>query len=180
MHSYEPDVLASGLHVVFAGLNPASSAVLAGHNFSQPSNRFWSVLHLAGFTNVHLQPRDERRLVEYGCGISTVVRRPTKRAGEVSLEEFREARTEFEARMRRYAPRTIAFLGKRAVSAMIGQSSVDWGLLPGGFAGTVAWVLPNPSGLNKRFTLDALVSAYSELRISLGFPCHRRVGLQRS
>lgn len=47
LHSYEPDVLASDLEVVFAGLNPACSAVRAGHSFSHPSNRFWSVLHLA-------------------------------------------------------------------------------------------------------------------------------------
>jgi hypothetical protein len=30
-----------------------------------------------------------------------------------------------------------------------------------GFAGTVAWILPNPSGLNRTFTLAALVKAYS-------------------
>src|ERR1700722_10713591 len=87
--SYEPDILAHGLDVIFCGLNPASSAAIAGHNFSHGNNRFWTVLHLAGFTDVRLQPQDERRLLEYGCGITAVVRRPTKRAAEVSPEEFR-------------------------------------------------------------------------------------------
>lgn len=50
---------------------------------------------------------------------------------------------------------------------MIDQPNVEWGLLPTGFAGTVAWVLPNPSGLNRRLTLEALVNAYSELRMGL-------------
>ena len=167
MSGYDPDILASGLNVVFAGLNPAVSAVAASHNFSNPSNRFWPVLHLAGFTEVRLPAQEERRLLEYGCGITAVVRRPTRRADEVSTEEFRLARPEFEARMRRYAPRAIAFLGKRAVSAMIGRPSVEWGRLPADFAGTMAWVLPNPSGLNRSFTLDALVEAYSELRTAL-------------
>jgi TDG/mug DNA glycosylase family protein len=166
--SYEPDILASGLEVVFAGLNPASSAVVAGHNFSNRNNRFWSVLHLAGFTDVRLEPRDERRLLEYGCGITAVVSRPTQRADEVSPEEFRQARLEFDAKMRHYAPRAIAFLGKRALSAMIGEPDVKWGLLPAGFAGTRAWVLPNPSGLNRSFTLAALTTAYSEFRVALG------------
>lgn len=66
--------------------------------------------------------------------------------------------------MRRYAPRSIAFLGKRVVSAMLGQPKLPWGRFPGEFAGTMAWILPNPSGLNRSFTLDALVMAYAELR----------------
>jgi TDG/mug DNA glycosylase family protein len=164
LNSYQADILAPGLDVVFCGINPAASAAADGHNFSNPSNRFWPVLHLAGFTDVRLQPQDERRLLEYGCGISAVVSRPTKRADEVLSAEFLAARPEFETKMRRYAPRVIAFLGKRAFSAMIGRADVGWGRHPQEFAGATAWVLPNPSGLNRSFTLDALVSAYAELQ----------------
>lgn len=165
-----PDILAEGLDVVFCGLNPALSAAVAGHNFANRSNRFWKVLHLAGFTDVRLQPQDERRLLEYGCGITAAVRRPTRRAAEVSPEEFRQARLGFESKMRHYAPRSIAFLGKRAFSTMIGRPDVDWGRFPMEFAGTTAWILPNPSGLNRGFALDALVNAYAELRIALARP----------
>ena len=161
---YHSDILAAGLDVVFCGINPASTAAADGHNFSNRNNRFWPVLHLAGFTDVRLQPQDERRLLEYGCGITAVVGRPTKRADEVLPAEFRQARPEFEAKMRLYAPRVIAFLGKRALAAMVGGSDLGWGLYPHRFAETSAWVLPNPSGLNRGFTLDALVCAYTELR----------------
>ena len=161
---YQSDILASGLDVVFCGINPASTAVADGHNFSNPNNRFWPVLHLAGFTGVRLRPKDERRLLEYGCGITAVVDRPTKRADEVLPAEFRNVRPEFEAKMRLCAPRVIAFLGKRALAAMVGRSDIGWGLYPDRLAGTTAWVLPNPSGLNRGFTLDALVCAYTELR----------------
>lgn len=170
LSEYESDILDRGLDVIFCGLNPASSAVVAGHNFSNGSNRFWKVLHLAGFTDVRLEPQNERRLLEYGCGITAVVRRPTKKAAEVSPEEFRQARLGFEAKMRHYAPRSIAFLGKHALSTMIGRPDVDWGRFPTEFAGTMAWILPNPSGLNRRFMIDALVSAYAELRIALARP----------
>ncbi len=169
-HRYDSNILARRLDVIFCGLNPALSAAVAGHNFSNGSNRFWTVLHLAGFTDVRLRPQDERRLLEYGCGITAVVRRPTKRAAEVAPEEFRQARLGFEARMRHYAPRAIAFLGKRALSAMIGRTDIDWGRLPTKFAGTMAWILPNPSGLNRGFTLNALVRAYGELRMALARP----------
>ena len=158
LNSYEPDILARDLDVIFCGMNPAMTAAVAGHNFSSRSNRFWTVLHFAGFTDVRLQPHEERRLLDYGCGLTAVVDRPTRRATDVSPEEFRKARPGFEAKMRRYAPRSIAFLGKRAFSAMIDQSDVEWGRHPTRFAGTTAWVLPlpNSSGLNKAFTLDGL------------------------
>ena len=65
---HETDILAAVLEVVFCGLNPATTTAAAGHNFSSRSNRFWTVLHLAGFTDVRLQPPEERRLLDYGCG----------------------------------------------------------------------------------------------------------------
>lgn len=170
MTGYSSDILVPGLDVVFCGLNPAASAVADGHNFSNRSNRFWRVLHRAGFTDVCLQPQEERRLLEYGCGITAVVGRPTKKADEVSPEEFRHARPGFEAKMRRYTPRVVAFLGKRGLATMIGGPDIDWGWYPNGFADTTAWVLPNPSGLNRAFTLDALIGAYSELRQALSGP----------
>lgn len=132
-------------------------------------------MHLAGFTDVRLQPQNERRLLEYRCGITAAVPRPTNRAHDVSPEEFRQARLLFEAKMRRYAPRAIAFLGKRAFSIMIGQPSPSWGRQPARFAGTMAWILPNPSGRNRSFTLDAVVSAYAELRMALAQPARRIV-----
>ena len=69
--------------------------------------------------------------------------------------------------MQRYAPRSIAFLGKRALSIMIDQPAIAWGRHPSKFAGAVVWVLPNPSGLNRNFTLEALVEAYADLRRAL-------------
>ena len=165
--NYEPDILAEGLEVVFCGINPATTAAVAGHNFSSGSNRFWTALHLAGFTDRRLKPHEERQLLVYSCGITAVVDRPTRRAEEITSAEFAAARPAFEAKMRRYAPRSIAFLGKRAVSAMLGQPQLPWGRLPNEFAGMTVWILPNPSGLNRSFTLDTLVTAYTELHRAL-------------
>ena len=125
------------------------------------------MLHLAGFTNVRLQPHEERRLLDYRCGLTVFVDRPTRRATDVPPDEFRKARPGFEAKMRRYAPRSVAFLGKRAFLAMMEQQDVAWGRYPAEFAGITTWILPNPSGLNKAFSLEALVEAYSELWAAL-------------
>jgi TDG/mug DNA glycosylase family protein len=179
MTGYHPDVLAEGLDVVFCGINPAVSAVADGHNFSSPSNRFWAVLHLAGFTDTQIRPEDESRLLRFGCGITAVVTRPTRRSSQVSVQEFRQARTAFEAKIRRWRPQVTAFLGKRALTAMVGAADIRWGRQPNSFAGAVAWVLPNPSGLNRRFTLDALVCAYAELRRAVADAATQRRYRQR-
>ena len=167
MSGYDPDLLAEGLDVIFCGVNPASTAAADGHNFSNRNNRFWSVLHEAGFTTTRLRPEDERQLLTYGCGITAVVARPTPRASDVSTDEFVCARPDFEAKIRRYTPQMVAFLGKRALSAMLSTSDIGWGRQAVDFAGSTAWVLPNPSGLNRRFTLEELVAAYSELHEAL-------------
>jgi len=166
VNRYDPDVLVPGLAVIFCGINPASSAAADGHNFSNRSNRFWAVLHKAGFTDVRLRAEDERQLLEFGCGITAAVDRPTPKSSEIGLDEFRRARPAFEAKMRRYQPRVVAFLGKRALAGML-SCDVGWGRQPLDFAGATAWVLPNPSGLNRGFTLDALVGAYAELHAAV-------------
>jgi TDG/mug DNA glycosylase family protein len=162
--AYDPDILEKGLKVIFCGLNPGFSTETSGHSFSTPSNRFWNVLYLAAFTDVRLEPKDERRLLTYGCGITTAVRRATRRASEISAGEFRNARPNLEERIHNLAPRSIAFLGKRALAEMLHASDVVWGRQPSDFGGVPTWVLPNPSGLNRGFSLDALVEAYSAFR----------------
>lgn len=158
------DILAPGLDVVFCGLNPASSAAADGHNFSHPSNRFWRALHLAGFTDVQLRPDQEHRLLDFGCGITAVVARPTPRGADIASYEFRTARDILENTVRCYAPGIVAFLGGRALAVMTGESKVSLGEQTVAFAGVRTWVLPNPSGRNLHFALPALVVAYTELR----------------
>jgi hypothetical protein len=50
-----PDLLDHGLVVVFVGINPSPMAATTGHRFAAPSNRFWRVTHLAGFTPLLLR-----------------------------------------------------------------------------------------------------------------------------
>lgn len=170
MSPYSPDILTAGLDVVFCGINPASTAAADGHNFSNRSNRFWQVLHLSGFTDVRLRPEEERQLLAYGCGITAVVTRATPRAGDIAAAEFRAARPSFEQKMLRNRPRAVAFLGKRAVSSMLGDPRIAFGCQSFTVADAMTWVLPNPSGLNRGYPLAALVAAYAELRAALTPP----------
>jgi TDG/mug DNA glycosylase family protein len=162
-----PDLLRKDLDFVFCGLNPALSAARAGHHFSSGSNRFWRVLHLAGFTPHLIRAEDDRTILDYGCGLTAAVDRPTVSAAEVARHEFHQAGEELEKKIRRYRPRYLAFLGKPAFAAIFQQRIVEWGEQSMKFGGAKVWVLPNPSGLNRAFNLEALVSAYRDLRAAV-------------
>lgn len=158
------DILAPDLAVVFCGINPGATAAAAGHNFSSHSNRFWRAIHLAGFTPQLLPAQQEERLLDYGCGLTAVVARPTRGAADLSRAELIAAADPFRARMERYAPRAIAFLGKPAYAAIVARRDLSWGAQAETFAGARVWLLPNPSGLNRAFSLAQLAEAYGALR----------------
>jgi TDG/mug DNA glycosylase family protein len=44
------DLMASGLSVLFCGINPGLYSAAIGHHFGRPGNRFWPALYQGGFT----------------------------------------------------------------------------------------------------------------------------------
>jgi double-stranded uracil-DNA glycosylase len=161
-----PDIIAERLAVIFCGINPGMTAAAAGHHFAGRSNRFWRTIHLAGFTPEEILPENDRSILQYGYGLTAVVDRPTARADQLSAQEFIAVAAHFEQKIARYAPRFVGFLGKAAYSVLCGQREIAWGSQPVAFGNAVVWVLPNPSGRNRAFTLDQLVSAYRQLYLA--------------
>lgn len=160
------DILAKDLAVIFCGINPGVMAATQGHHFAGRGNRFWRTLHLAGFTPEEVCPANDRTILQYQCGLTAVVARPTARADQLSAAELIAGAADFEQKIIRHAPRFVAFLGKAAYCALSGQRDVAWGQQPKTFANAEVWVLPNPSGRNRTFTLDQLVGAYRQLRLA--------------
>jgi TDG/mug DNA glycosylase family protein len=162
-----PDILAMNLSVLFCGLNPGADAAMAGHHFVGRGNRFWRVIHLAGFTPTQIDPQQDTSLLQFGCGLTAVVERATPSANEVATAEFIAGGAVLERKVAHYRPRCVAFLGKAAFAALSGQTHVAWGRQTERIGEAIVWVLPNPSGRNRGFSLDALVGAYRELRDEL-------------
>ena len=161
-----PDIIGDHLTVLFCGINPGMTAATAGHHFVNRSNRFWRVLHLAGFTPREIPAQQDRTILDYGYGLTAVVKRATASADQLSRDEFTAAAAEFKRKIARRAPRFVAFLGKPAYAALSGQRDIAWGEQAGQLEGAAIWVLPNPSGRNRAFTLDALVAAYRPLYLA--------------
>jgi len=156
------DILAPGLRVVFCGINPGKSSAHTGFHFAHPGNRFWKVIHQAGFTDKQLLPEQEQQLLDTRCGITMLVERPTVQANEVGLHELRTGGRELIRKISDYQPAALAVLGKKAFEQAFSQRGVKWGKQALTIGETEVWVLPNPSGLN-RASLEKLVEAYREL-----------------
>jgi TDG/mug DNA glycosylase family protein len=160
------DILAPHLRVVFCGINPGLKSAVLGQHFAGRSNRFWKTIHLAGFTREEIAPENGELILAEGCGLTTAVARPTSRADELSRDEFDRAAAQLSAKIARYLPGYVAFLGKPAFAAIFDRKLVSWGKQDVLLGGSKTWVLPNPSGLNRSFSLERLVRAYTELRVA--------------
>ena len=162
------DILAPGLRVVFCGINPGKSSAHTGFHFAHPGNRFWKVIHQAGFTDKQLLPEEEQQLLDTRCGITMLVERPTVQANEVGVHELRTGGRELIRKINDYQPAALAVLGKKAFEQAFSQRGVKWGKQTLTIGDTEVWVLPNPSGLN-RASFEKLVEAYRELDEALVF-----------
>lgn len=120
-------------------------------------------MHQAGFTPEQIEPENDATILNFGYGLTTAVARATVRADELSKEEFNDSIEIFKSKIKQFHPKYIAFLGKAAYVAFSGKKKILWGKQSEDFCGAKVWVLPNPSGLNRGFPIEDLVSHYSEL-----------------
>lgn len=157
------DIISENLSVIFCGINPGLKSASEGYHFSGKSNRFWKVLHLAGFTPYQIEAVNDKDILKFGYGLTTAVARPTVRADELSKHEFIRSFEIFQEKMERYQPKYIAFLGKPAYAVFSGKKQIMWGRQNEKIQDATVWVLPNPSGLNRGFGIDDLTLHYTEL-----------------
>lgn len=110
------DILAPGLRVVFCGINPGLSSANTGFPFAHPANRFWKVIHLAGFTDRQLKPEEAEKLLDFRCGVTKLVDRPTVQATEVKLHELRSGGRNLIEKIEDYQPRRWRCLVNRLLN----------------------------------------------------------------
>jgi TDG/mug DNA glycosylase family protein len=159
-----PDLVAPGLAVLFCGINPGLYSGATGHHFARPGNRFWPTLRAAGFTDRLVGPWDERRLLEYGLGITNLVARATATAAELGRDELQTGRSRLVRKVRRLRPSAVAVLGIGAYRLAFGNPRAVVGRQPALLGQALLWVLPNPSGLNANHQLPDLARAFRQLR----------------
>ena len=163
-HKRVPDLIKPDLEVLFCGINPGLYTAAIGHHFGRPGNRFWKVLHLAGFTSRQLSPFEESELLDSGVGIINVVERPTRTAAELSKDEYEQGARAVVAKLRKYKPKVLAVVGVQAYRIGFNQPKAQVGEQPDKIGNTAVWALPNPSGLQAHYLLADMVELYSDMR----------------
>ena len=157
------DIIAPGLKVLFCGINPGLYSAATGFHFARPGNRFWPALHAAGFTPWLFHPSQNRELLRLGYGLTNLVNRGTAAADELARDELVSGGKRLAAKVRRFRPRAVAFVGLGAYRSAFGRPRATLGLQPERLEGAEVWVLPSPSGLNANYQLPMLIKLFGEL-----------------
>ena len=162
-----PDLVKPGLAVLFCGINPGTRSGELAQHFARPGNRFWRVLHGAGFTDSVVPPAEQHRLLDYGIGITNLVERTSRAASDLTAAELRAGAAGLEGKVALLGPRWVAVLGVAAYRTAFRRPTARIGRQEETIDGRAwLWVLPNPSGLQARYQLAEMIDLYRQLRVA--------------
>lgn len=143
-----PDLLASGLKVIFIGFNPSIKSGETGHHYAGRGNRLWKLLYDAGLTGRLYSSSQDADLLDEGFGFTNIVERPTQRADELTRDEYKQGGQRLGYLLKRYRPEIACYVGKGVYEQFSGRKDVPWGLQPQSVVpGVTDFVAPSSSGL---------------------------------
>ena len=166
------DRIAPNLRVLFVGINPGVRSAITGHHFAGFSNRFWKLLWDAGLVPEPITYVDDRRLPEWGYGITNLIARPSPGIDDLRPEEYVEGWKILSRKIARYRPKVVALVGVtlyRAILPLVDatakrQTAIACGPQTLTIHGARIFVIPNPSGRNANFSYAEMVDAYKTLK----------------
>ena len=144
-----PDYLRRGMKLVLVGFNPGERSARVGHYYAGRGNQFWPLLYESGVIPEPLDYNDDRRMIEFGVGLTDLVKRPTRGIEELTREEFAEGRVLLAQKLEELRPRVVAFNGKLVYEKFSGRPC-KLGLQKERLYGAQVFVLPSTSGQNAK------------------------------
>jgi mismatch-specific thymine-DNA glycosylase len=142
-----PDYLRKGMKLVIVGCNPSESSARSGHYYSGRENQFWPLLYQSGVIPEPIEYRDDKRIIEFGIGLTDLVKRPTRGVDELTRQDFAEGRYVLSQKLEEFAPRLVAFHGKTTYE-QYAQRVCKLGSQKENLYGAAVFVLPSASGAN--------------------------------
>src|ERR1700691_4055019 len=73
-----PDYLRKGMRMILVGANPGDRSARVGHYYAGRGNQFWPIMYESGVIPEPLSYEDDRRILEFGIGMTDLVKRPTR------------------------------------------------------------------------------------------------------
>jgi TDG/mug DNA glycosylase family protein len=141
-HDVLPDVLTTGLKVVFCGTAAGRTSAATQSYYAHPQNQFWRTLAAVGLTPRQLQPHEYRELLEYGIGLTDLAKQHAGMDSDIPQHGFDPAA--FQAKMQQYQPQLVAFTSKKTGQVYF-KRPVTYGLQTERIGAIRLFVLPSPS-----------------------------------
>ena len=161
------DRIQPGVQILFVGINPGQRSEAIGHHFAGYSNRFWPLLFESKLVSERLAAEDDRRLSEWGLGITNLVPRMTPGIDTLRPVEYVAGARVLRKKVRRFNPAIVALVGVsiyRSLFTVRSGTHVSLGLQAELLEGARVFVLPNPSGRNANFSYGEMLDAFRALR----------------
>ncbi len=133
--------------MIMVGANPGDRSARVGHYYAGRGNQFWPIMYESGVIPEPLSYEDDRRILEFGIGMTDLVKRPTRGIDEIERQEFAEGRVLLAQKLEDLRPRVVAFNGKMVYEKFAGRQC-KLGLQKEELYGAKVFVLPSTSGLN--------------------------------
>ncbi len=162
MHHVLPDYLRPGLKLVFVGFNPGERSARIGHYYAGRGNQFWNFLFQSGLVPEPLQPEDDSRILEFGIGLTDVVKRWSNSSSSLRARDYRQGIPRLLEKLQKAAPGVVAFNGKTVYEQVSGKPA-RLGLQAETIAGARVFVLPSTSGRNGSLTRDGKLRYFRRL-----------------
>jgi len=160
-----PDYLAPNLKLLFVGINPGLRSAAAGHYYANPQNPFWRLLHECGLTPVQLRPEEDSRMLEFGYGLTDIVKRPSRGASDLRFREFTGNRDRISMIARRCRPRAVCFNSKTAFEGFFGKGVFNgFGPQQVTLRQAPVFVVPSTSPANAAVSLDTKRAHFRALK----------------
>jgi TDG/mug DNA glycosylase family protein len=150
-----PDHLRKGMKLVIVGCNPTESSARVGHYYAGRDNQFWPILYEGGVVPEPFDYHDDKRVIEFGIGLTDLVKRPTKTTAELTREDFAEGRIVLSQKLGEFAPHVVAFNGK-IVYEQFAQRKCKFGIQKQMLYGAKVYVLPETAGPSTAGKADKL------------------------
>ncbi len=152
-----PDRVAPDMRLLIVGLNPSPASAESGIGFHRPGNRFWPAATAAGLASIDRDP--DHALEHHGMGMTDIVKRTTRRADELSRDEFQAGMRRVEQLVEWLQPGTVVFVGLQGWRLAVDRKARG-GWQPGELGGRPVYLMPSTSGLNAHDTVDTLTTHF--------------------
>jgi TDG/mug DNA glycosylase family protein len=140
-----PDVLASGLAVVFCGTAPGTISAALKQYYAHPQNKFWRVLYEVGLTPRELRPAEYPELLSFGIGLTDIAKHTSGMDNQLPRGSLgASAVSDLRRRIERYQPGNLAFTSLTGGRKFLGGGA-QFGLQSQTIGKCAIWVLPSPS-----------------------------------